>query len=333
MKDGFEGEGGELRKERQRGVDELFASAKEYASSARFHELLEFAGRFKQFAPYNAMLIYLQCPGARFVLSPREWLKQYRRVVLKDKRPILVLMPNGPLRCLFDVSDTQLMPGISSDPFPPELAQPFEGNFGQAVPEGMLKTLESRLADLGICHGTMRAGENLAGKIELGGEGDPDVLIPWGGDLPIRWRPAYSIRVSESASDTAKFCTILHELAHMLCRHLVDAYAGKWEVRRISEGAKEFEAESVAWLVARRQGVDSPSSRYLAEYVGTQGEIPDGTSVEEIMKAVSLIERMLASRAEALDFFCAHCPPFKQELKARASQNGIRIKKGGRATG
>lgn len=76
-------------------------------------------------------------------------------------------MPNGPLRCLFDVSDTQLMPGISSDPFPPELAQPFEGNFGQAVPEGMLKTLESRLADLGICHGTMRAGENLAGKIEL----------------------------------------------------------------------------------------------------------------------------------------------------------------------
>ncbi|MBR6022452.1 MAG: hypothetical protein IK066_08555 [Kiritimatiellae bacterium] len=315
-------EGIEDRKEVLRGVDELFASAKEYASSSRFLELMEFAGRFKQYAPYNAMLIYLQRPGARFVLSPREWQKQYGRVVLKDKRPILILAPNGPLRCLFDVTDTQVKPGLSSDSFPPELAQPFENDGGAPVSAGLLHTLEERLADLGICHGTMRTGENFAGKIEVGGEGDPDVQIAVAKGKAIRWRPAYSIRVSEDASDTAKFCSILHELGHLLCRHLVDAYAGKWKVRRIAHGAQEFEAESVAWLVARRQGVDSPSYRYLADYIETQGEIPDGTSVEEIMKAVSRIERMLAHRGEALDFFCAHSLPGLQGRVEKAGKPG-----------
>ena len=192
-----------------------------------------------------------------------------------------ILAPNGPLRCLFDVTDTQLRPGSSFEPFPAELAQPFEGDFSQPVPLGMLDALINCLAALGICYGTMRTGENYAGKIEEGGEGDPDVSIPVGVDQFILWRPAYSIRVSDNASTTAKFCAILHELGHLFCRHLPDAYAGKWKMRQILHETEEFEAESVAWLVARRQGVDNPSERYLSEYVRKYKEIPEGTSVKK----------------------------------------------------
>ncbi len=88
MNDRFDGDGVEGREEELRGVDELFAAAKEYASSARFRELMEFTGRFKKIAPYNAMLIYLQQPGAQFVLSARDWLHKFDRVVLADKRHI-----------------------------------------------------------------------------------------------------------------------------------------------------------------------------------------------------------------------------------------------------
>src|SRR5574344_1940488 len=61
-----------------KGIDELFQSVQEFATSARFKELLDFTAHFKQYAPYNAMLIYIQRPGARFVLPPR-WWERYNR--------------------------------------------------------------------------------------------------------------------------------------------------------------------------------------------------------------------------------------------------------------
>lgn len=56
-----------------KGIDELFQSVRAFASSERFGELLQFTAHFKQYAPYNAMLIYIQRPGARCVLPPRWW--------------------------------------------------------------------------------------------------------------------------------------------------------------------------------------------------------------------------------------------------------------------
>ena len=56
-----------------KGIDELFRSIRAFASSERFGELLQFTAHFKQYAPYNAMLIYIQRPGARYVLPPRWW--------------------------------------------------------------------------------------------------------------------------------------------------------------------------------------------------------------------------------------------------------------------
>ena len=325
MRNEYDDEGAEWRKEEPRGVDELFASAKEYASSERFRELMAFTGSFKQFAPYNAMLIYLQRPGARFVLSPRDWMEHYDRVVSKDTRPILILSPNGPLRCLYDVVDTQLMPNGRTDLFPPELIQPFEGDLNRPVPPDMLQRLKDCLPFLGICFGTMRTGECLAGKIEIGGRGDPDVVVPIDREHAIQWPPAYSIRVAEGTSATVQFCAIVHELGHLFCRHVPDVYGGKTRPRWISEEAEEFEAESVAWLVARRQGVSNPSHRYLAARLDHCGEIPEETSVEEIMKAATRVERMLASPQEALSFFRNRCPAFRKamdELKQKHRGQG-----------
>lgn len=328
MNDRFEGGGAEGRKEVLRGVDELFAATKEYASSARFRELLEFAGRFRQFAPYNAMLIYLQRPGARFVLSPRDWLKKYNRVIRKDTRPILVLAPHGPRKCLYDVGDTLPQSGVLFDSFPSELSKPFENESTQPVPPGMLRIMVDRLACLGICYGTMQTGSGLAAKIEAGGAGDPDLHIEVSGGRTIRWQPVYSIRVAEGVSDTVKFCSIVHELGHLFCRHLKDGYAGRTPgFRDISHAASEFEAESVAWLVARRLGVESPSDRYLADYLEHNGEIPPETSVEEILRAAYRVEQILEKRSEALEYFCARCPAFKR------AQGRVRSRRSGRLSG
>ena len=57
----------------RKGIDELFATVRDYASSDKFKELLRFTAHFKKYAPYNAMLIHIQNPGARYVLPARSW--------------------------------------------------------------------------------------------------------------------------------------------------------------------------------------------------------------------------------------------------------------------
>ena len=54
---------------------------------------------------------------------------------------------------------------------------------------------------------------------------------------------------------------------------------------------EEFEAESVAYLVSARIGIDNPSEKYLAGYFQSNGEVPN-VSVDLVMKAAGLIEQM-----------------------------------------
>ena len=50
----------------RRALDELFSLTRQYKSTRAYHELLEFITRFRFYAPYNAMLIHVQMPGATF---------------------------------------------------------------------------------------------------------------------------------------------------------------------------------------------------------------------------------------------------------------------------
>lgn len=298
--------------EKLRGIDELFADVREYASSSRFMELMKFTARFKMYAVYNAMLIYLQRPGSAYVLSPSEWEKRFDRQIKHDVRPILILHPMGPLRCVYDVSDT-LPIHKDRDRFPPELANPFDGDPKAPVEPAKLHMLEERLPYLGICYETMQTGGNYAGKLALGQSNDPPLTL-FGHSL----KPAYSLRIQAGANDTAKFCTIIHELGHLFLRHLRSGYEREWRLGRrlLPDEAEEFEAETVAWLVARRMGIDHPAYRYLAHYLDAHGEIPRETSVEEIIRAVNRVERIMASEEEAIEFYEKYNPSCIEKHKA-----------------
>jgi hypothetical protein len=59
----------------------------------------------------------------------------------------------------------------------------------------------------------------------------------------------------------------------------------------LSLAAREFEAESVCFLVCSRLGIENPSAQYLAGYVQKHEETPP-ISLDCIMKAAGLIEQM-----------------------------------------
>ncbi len=59
---------------------------------------------------------------------------------------------------------------------------------------------------------------------------------------------------------------------------------------------KEFEAESVCWLVCERMGIKNPSAEYLNGYLGNSEEIPD-ISIETVLKAVNMVETMIKGKS------------------------------------
>ena len=59
----------------------------------------------------------------------------------------------------------------------------------------------------------------------------------------------------------------------------------------LSEAIREFEAESACYLVCGRAGIDNPSDKYLAGYIGQNSRVPEIT-LECVMAAARLIEKM-----------------------------------------
>ena len=106
-----------------------------------------------------------------------------------------------------------------------------------------------------------------------------------------RAKSAFIISVNGRESNASQFHTLCHELGHLFCKHL---YYDRSKERRPSVQQREFEAETVAWLVCKRRGIKNPSEPYLSTYA------PDGIipvcSTEMIMKAVTKIEALLSSK-------------------------------------
>ena len=78
---------------------------------------------------------------------------------------------------------------------------------------------------------------------------------------------------------------------------LVGTPNGRWwpDRQNLSQPVREFEAESVSYLVCARLGIDTASDEYLAGYVRKCPVTPP-LSLDRIMKSVSLLEQMGRAR-------------------------------------
>jgi hypothetical protein len=278
----------------KRSLDDLFNFARHYRSSDSYRALIDFVARFRFYAPYNAMLVHIQMSGARFVATAHRWVKRYGRSVKPNARPLVILQPMGPVMFVFDVSDTE--PGPDSRPLPQEVEKPFYVRQGSVGSE-LEHTVENAKRD-GIRISFQKEGSQSAGSIRVvDGRGKPPLLFPSGKDkegnqtnvaVPVR----YELLINENLNIGARYATIAHELAHMYCGHIGTANPKWWPDRRgLAHEVREFEAESVAYLICERLGIKNPSVEYLAGYMGKNQEVP-GISLECVIKVAGLIEQM-----------------------------------------
>lgn len=276
----------EREEEFRSNVDELQFLIDQYRNSDRFKQMLDFVGKFRYLAPYNAMLVEMQLPGAKLVLTGKRW-RDYGRKIKPNAQQLITLLPFGPIQCMFDISGTEPIEGVKAKD-ESELMEEWDTCLkkveGDIKPEA-LKQLINNLPAYGIYYDDSFLAANTYGGYLMPYKHAIKVQI---GDELIKTTSRFIISVNHKQSDTEKFHTICHELGHLLCRHLYyDERARRW----LEKKEEEFEAETIAWLVCKRMGINNPSEQYLATYA-KDGQIPL-CSIDLIMKAVTEIEEMI----------------------------------------
>jgi hypothetical protein len=250
-------------------IDALLRQSAIYRSSAAFKEMVSFMGRFRDYAPYNVMLVRLQNPSCGFFATERDWLARHERHLIDDAKPMLILAPMHPVMLVYALDQT------AGKEVPKHLA-----NFGRFDGEWNTKWL-ANIVENAERHRIGVSFKELSSTHAGRATNDPGVS---------GWK--MRITIHSPLDEPSQFGVLIHEMAHVLLGHLGTDYDHWWPGRfNVDDASKEIEAEAVAHIVAARFGIRGSSAAYLSGYVsGTR--IPLGVSIDLIAKVAGEIERM-----------------------------------------
>ena len=85
-------------------LDTLFSQVLTYRKTEHFHSFMHRIAGLTKLSPYNAMLVYMQCPGAGEVATASQW-KALGAEIKEGANPLVILRPFGPVEFVFEESD------------------------------------------------------------------------------------------------------------------------------------------------------------------------------------------------------------------------------------
>jgi hypothetical protein len=259
------------KRDHNHALNEFFKSCSDFRKTDTFIEAMQFVARFTHYAPLNAFLIYTQRPTASFVATRSRWWVQFRRRLKERARPIVILAPMGPVAFVYDLEDTD------GKRIPEYYAEPYEvkGELAQEKwDNALLHCIE--VDQFKIAY-TEKSYLNAACAIRRGDH--------------------YTIEINRDFDDQRyKFSFLAHELAHIYCGHLGadDKHEKKkqrWDDRRhLTKSQMEIEAETIAYLVCSRCGLETKAMEYVAGYLRYPEEDLGAISVKVILDIKRKIE-------------------------------------------
>jgi hypothetical protein len=236
----------------QLAIDTLFHEAAESQDAlAAMERFLSKAADFSNLSIYNAMLVEVQRPGALAVASPGKW-EQIGRSIKIGARPVVILKAFGPVEFVYEHADTDGAPMEGS-----------EANTLLASGTPTVFTLKDMVKAAGA-HGVTVEEDQRAGALLAGTAHQVNAAMT----ARVRGVPQWIARMNASYDEPSKFATLAHELAHIYCGHLGEGANGAWPDRsKLRHHECEVEAEAAAWLVCRRNNVDTKSAAYLLSHL------------------------------------------------------------------
>ena len=238
-------------------LEDLEQQVLDVRKSPQWTRLLEWQARFPQRSPNNNMLIQLQRPGATICRGYRQW-QQHGRQVQKGEPGIAIWAPMTIRVSDEDDSDTRWVTRFKityvfdieqTEIFDEELAAADESP--QPIIDGeshLYETLLTLCDDQGI---------EVTERPQLA-EG----AAQWNTSTGQR-----TIILRPDRPDAHKAIVMLHELAH------IALHQQRSEDREIPIEQKEWEAESVAYVVASHYELPTFSDLYLATWKVEEGDL------------------------------------------------------------
>ncbi len=259
-------------------LDELFRSTLVYRRSKAYFDLMNFIGRLPRYAPFNCFLLHMQNPNLSYVATPFQWWSDFERKIKPESRPMVILVPFGPVSFVYDLADTE------GKRLPRELEHPYE-TWGGHVPETVWDRTHrnceerDRIAIVTKEFSPLKAGAATSNH---------SAVTVGGRDLPAK----RIVQLNSKHTRDEQYATLAHELAHVHCGHVGGDPDGWWPDRRqVGLQKMEFEAESVSFLVCSRLRLKTTAAEYLAWYTGKNETIPD-ISLETVLKVSGYIESL-----------------------------------------
>lgn len=265
-------------------LDALFYRAKEYRRTEEYKSFLDFVGRFSMYSPYNNALLHVQNPGVQYTATRRQWRDRFDRAVKPNSRPYVILQPGGPVMLVYDLTQTSPLSDEGKD-LPKKVTDPFEVE-GSLSEHKWKQTLQNCKQERVAVREDSKLHNQHGGRIE-------------GEKRPARQNgscnPIYLITLNANLELESRFVALAHELAHLFLGHLGADDGAWWDGRPDTpKSQKELEAESVAYLVARRVNLHSVSERYLHWYVQAEGsdDLLPHVRIRQVLDVVKYIEEM-----------------------------------------
>lgn len=268
------------KKEISSSIDSLLQQSKAYGGSREFQDMVSFMAQFREYAPYNNMLVRLQDPTCSFYATASDWQERFGRHLKEDARPMLILAPMRPVMLVFALDQTDGLP------LPKELSD-FANFQGEWKSEWLHRIVENAATRDKIRVNFKTLSSTNAGFATIA-FGNAD------------WK--MRIAVHEHLDEPSRFGVVCHELAHIYLGHLGSDGDHWWPSRtNLSHRTIEVEAEATAFIVTSRFGLKGASARYVSRHLGNN-PMPESVSLDLVAKVASRIEKManeiLARRRE-----------------------------------
>ena len=281
-------------------TDKLEQGIKELFESERFKEYLRTMSKFYNYSFNNTLLIAMQKPEATYVAGYTSWQRNFDRQVMKGEKGIKILAP-APYKAQEE-----------REKIDPVTQKPVIGADGKAVTE-TVEVLRPAFKVVRVFDVSQTDGKELPDIIvdELKGtvenyEAFFDALrqespvpisfedIPGGAKgffSPVESR----IAIQEGMSEIQTVKTAIHEIAHAKL-HAVKPDEKAAPEDKKDRHTKEVEAESVAYTVCQRYGIET--SDYSFGYIAGWSS---GKETKELKSSLDTIRKTAAEMIEGID--------------------------------
>lgn len=258
------------RKEIETGIDQLIKMSLAYRKSNDFKDIITFMGKFRDYAPYNNMLIRIQNPNCGFYATASDWEKRFERKIKEDGCPMLILAPMHPIMLVYDVDQTE------GKDLPKSYTE-FSKFHGEWDDKWIRKLTENTTRHrIRIDYKTLSSSNT-------------------GFATYASRNSAWKMRIAihDKLDDPSRFGVLCHELAHILLGHLGGDKDLWWPSRmNLDHHSMEIEAEATAYVVTQQLSLQGASPAYVSSHLKEGESLPAGVSLDNIAKVAGKIGQM-----------------------------------------